>query len=55
MKRRVEVGKMALHAIEVKRTGVVSGWGEEGLCLSKCRRPKRARIREGSRGKRDKS
>ena len=28
---RVEVGKMALHAIELQRTGVGGGWGEEGV------------------------
>ena len=28
--RRVEVGKMALHAMGLKRMGVGGGWGEEG-------------------------
>ena len=29
--RRVEVEKMALHAMELKRMGVAGGWGEEGF------------------------
>ena len=28
--RRVEVGKMALHAMELKRMGVGGGWDEGG-------------------------
>ena len=28
--RRVEVGKMALHAMELKRMVVGGGWGEGG-------------------------